>query len=622
MKMRSHWKSPPWKPGLAGQFTFTVAVITAALMLSSSVSAQTESPASSESSLCSRGSAIQLIEQQIDATKTFTDSVPRIRVLIRSSDLLWPYNQRKARATFSEAFDLATVYFKEKGDKPTQEGRGMLAETPDQRYVVIRAVARRDPAWAKRLTEEMLNKDRQEADDASAKDPQNDLRTADKLLDSAGLLLSSDVSAASNFAAASLKYPASMRLTMFLYKFAEVNQKAADQFYLQAFAVYGNNPMREFLYLAAYPFGLNQTGDMPWMGQYNVPPSFVPNSSLQRMFVQTLLRRAQMTHEIPLDEGDNYNGFPGTGHILDVLTRLEPYVQKLLPDLTAPVAQARNDLMGTLSPESQATFLKPAAGQDAAPAKSLSEQLEAAEKVTNVNKRDELLVSAILSAGSAESLDHLLNAADKIADTNLRSQLLDWVYFNRAQEAIKDKRLDEAMRLASKVKEMDQRAYLYSEIAKEAFKKIENQQQARDLLEEIVTTAGKGPNTIVTARSLLAAAYLYLKIDPARAISVLSEAVKAINRIESPDFSRTFVIRRIEGKIFARYASFRTPGFDPENAFSEMAKINFDDALSQVSAFTDKGLRSLTTLVLAEFCLQRAEQQERIEKAKKKTKSP
>jgi hypothetical protein len=81
-------------------------------------------------------------------------------------------------------------------------------------------------------------------------------------------------------------------------------------------------------------------------------------------------------------------------------------------------------------------------------------------------------------------------------------------------------------------------------------------------------------------------------------------------------------MRRIEGKIFARYASFRTPGFDPENAFREMAKINFDDALSQVSAFTDKGLRSLTTLVLAEFCLQRAEQQERIEKAKKKTKSP
>ncbi|MEK6334246.1 MAG: hypothetical protein AABM67_04800 [Acidobacteriota bacterium] len=604
-----------------GNFTLTLAVSAAVLMLSSSVLAQNESQLKSDSSLCSRESAIELIEQQIEGTRTVKDSVQRIRVLIRASDLLWPHNQRKARSAFSEAFELATQYFKERGDNPTVEGRGMLVETPDQRYVVIRAVARRDPAWAKRLTEELLNKERQEAE-SGAKDSQTDIRTAEKLLDSASSLLSSDLNAATSFATASLRYPASMRLTMFLYKFAEVNQQEADHFYAQAFAAYAAKPMREFLYLAAYPFGLNETGDMPWMGPYSVPPAFVLNSSLQRMFVQTLLRRAQMALQVPLDEGDNYNGLPGTGHILEVLVRLEPQVLKLLPDLSATVEQARNDLLATLSPENQATFLKPTSNQDAAAGKSLKEQVEAAEKVPNVNKRDELLSTAILNAGPEERLEDLLSTADKIADTKLRSQLLDWVYFNRAQEAVKSKLLDEAMRLAANVKEMDQRAYLYSEIARQAFQKIENEQQARDLLEDIITTASKGPNTLVTARSLLAAAYLYLKIDPARAIPVFAEAVKAINRIESPDFSRTYVMRRIEGRNFARYASFRTPGFDPENVFREMAKINFDDALSQVNGLTDKSLRSLTTLVLAEFCLQRVEEQERIEKAKKKVKSP
>ena len=67
---------------------------------------------------------------------------------------------------------------------------------------------------------------------------------------------------------------------------------------------------------------------------------------------------------------------------------------------------------------------------------------------------------------------------------------------------------------------MDQRAYLYSEIAKESLERIENQNQARELLDGIVTTASKGPNTIVTARTLLATAYLYLKIDPNRSISI------------------------------------------------------------------------------------------------------
>jgi hypothetical protein len=48
-----------------------------------------------------------MIKQQVDLSKTFNDSVRRISVLIRAADLLWPYEQDKARAVFTEAFDLA-----------------------------------------------------------------------------------------------------------------------------------------------------------------------------------------------------------------------------------------------------------------------------------------------------------------------------------------------------------------------------------------------------------------------------------------------------------------------------------------------------------------------------------
>ena len=125
---------------------------------------------------------------------------------------------------------------------------------------------------------------------------------------------------------------------------------------------------------------------------------------------------------------------------------------------------------------------------------------------------------------------------------------------------------------------------------------------------------------MTAARALLSAAYLYLKIDPNRSISILSDAVKLINRIESPDFSRRFLMRKIEGKNFVRYASFQIPGFSPESAFREMAQIEFDSALAQTSNFADKSLRALTTLVLADYCLQRAAQQEKTEKTKKRTK--
>lgn len=606
--------------GIPGKFRLLIALGIAILMLSGSATAQSESETTAASPLCSRDSALEIIRQQIDVTKTFGDSVKRITVLIRVANLLWPYRQDKARETFTEAFDLAEQNFKEKGDDPKKEGRALLVETPDQRYIVIRAIAKRDLAWAKKLTEEMLKNDRREAEETITKNPETDIRTADKLLDSASYFLSSDINAAINFATASLRYPASMRLTMFLYALAEVNQRAADQFYQQALAAYGNKPMREFLYLAAYPFGFDDPGDMPFTGPYTVPTAFVPNESLQRLFVQVLLQRAQQALQIPLDEGDNYNGFPGMGHILQVLTRIEPQVRKRQLDLIGAVEQARNNILVTLSPQAQSIFLRPNSNQDSASGKTFDQQIEAAEKEPDVNRRDELIASAILNASQTESVDHVVNVADKIADSNLRPQLLDWFYFDRTQSAIKDKRLSDAARLASKVREIDQRAYLYSEIARGSFQNIEGRNQARELLEDIVTTATKGPNTVTAARALLAAAYLYLKIDPNRSISVLGDAVKLINRIESPDFSGQFLLRKIEGKNFARYAAFKTPGFNPENAFREMAKTDFDNALAQVSGFTDKSLRTLTTLVLADYCLQRAEQQEKTEKAKKKVK--
>ena len=80
--------------------------------------------------------------------------------------------------------------------------------------------------------------------------------------------------------------------------------------------------------------------------------------------------------------------------------------------------------------------------------------------------------------------------------------------------------------------------------------------------------------------------------------------MKTINALESPDFSQQFVMMKIEGKEFGSYASFSTPGFSPEITFSEMGKLDFDGSLIQAANFSDKSLRSLTTLSVIEPCLQ------------------
>jgi hypothetical protein len=343
-------------------------------------SAQVKTAPAAVNSSCSRDSALTTVRQQAEASKQIDDQVKRSAVLIRSADLLWAHQQEAARGVFSEAFELAAANFREKGDEPRRDGLALLVETPDQRYVVINAIARRDNAWAKKLTGQMLEQDRREA----------------------------------------------------------------------------------------------------------------------------------------------------------------------------------------------------------------------------------------------EGLEAVLAAADKIADSNVSRQVLNWVYFGRAQGALKERRFDDTKEMASRVEELDQRAYLYATIAKELLGKAETRDRAREPLDELLVFAGKAPDTVVKARTLLAGAYLFAKLDPARSLSVLNEAIASVNRIESPDFSRQSLVRRIELKNFARYATFQTPEFSPEAVFGELGKNDFDLAVAQANNIADRSLRSNILLAASEACLRDAAQKQKGENTKKK----
>ena len=190
---------------------------------------------SAGTTLCNRDYAVDLIKQQVAITRTFDNAARRIAVLNRAADLLWSFEQEKAREAFTEAFEVAAQTEKE-AEQSKHRSRSLITEMqiPDQRYVVIRAVAKRDPAWAKRLTQQVLKKDRERRDRQTKKDSFDDVLTAQRLLDSANQLIDIDINAALDLARTSLNYPATFMLTNFLYKVSVVNQQTADQLYEQA----------------------------------------------------------------------------------------------------------------------------------------------------------------------------------------------------------------------------------------------------------------------------------------------------------------------------------------------------------------------------------------------------
>jgi hypothetical protein len=553
-----------------------------------------------KSSLCTRDNALTIVQQQIDFTKTFDDDYARVTVLLRSAGLIWPFEEKKARATYTDAFDVATRHFKEKGDEITGTGR-MLIRQEDPRYVVIAAIAKHDAAWAKRLTDQLLKEQQQEADDKADKDTKRDLTTAERLLSTANSVLSTDENAALNFARSSLRYPATLNLASFLYQLSERDKSAADQFYQEALAAYASAPIERLLYLSSYPFGNDRdAGDMPGYIIYQVPAGFVPNPVLQRVFVQTLMQRAQT---LIADPGQASRGTrrPDMDELWLAFTRLQPQIQKSLPDFSPAIETTRTNLSAKLSPDSQQDLQQKIEG-DNPPVQTFDEKVETALKNPDVDRRDEQLAMAVLRS-SDEPLDHVLDVLEKIADTSLHEPLRNWLYFDRTQRAIKEKKLDDARKLAAKVDELDHRAFLYMRIAEESLKQNSDQTEAREVLEAVLDAAAKAPNTQVKVRALLGVAYLYTKFDMTRAVEVIGGAVHSINQIEHPDFRQQSVMRKIEGKTFASYAGFVTPGFNPENAFREIGKVDFDSMLNQASNFSDKLIRAMTTLAIVEQCL-------------------
>lgn len=581
--------------------------------------APAQSKPAAKSPLCTRDNALEMIKQQADISKTFNDPTRRITVLIRAADLFWPYQQDKARLFFTEAFDLAT----EKEKEVEQKGSRSIIlrmQTQDQRFVVITAVAKRDSAWAKELTLQLL-KTVNDSEAASSRSSFENTLSANRLLDSASKLISIDINAAYELFRASLNYPASSALTRFLYRLAEVNQSAADQFYAHALTSYADKPMGEFLYLQAYPFAWHETLNTPIFSFYAVPPNFVTNQSLQRQFVQVMLRRAQQALETQSDEADVYQNayaqrLAGKVHLLHGLIKVESQVNATLPDLSGALTQARERLLVSLPLETQKLVPQPARDTSDAPAQTFDEQLELALKEPDLNERDGKIATAVMIAasGTASAAD-VIRGIDKISDSSVRTGFQEWFYFVRAGSAIRDRDFEAAEKLASKVEGLEQRAYLHTELARGLLNRTTTQTHGREVLEQAITEAKKIGVSIFAARTFLTASHLYARIDLSRSVEVLADAVNCINRIEAPDFvsDDQSIEKNPERKSKGgRYGGeyklrFYMPGLDPESAFREMAKLDLDTALSQSSGLTDKFQRAMSTLGVVEVCLQQAQ---------------
>lgn len=576
-----------------------------ALILISQVGSSVAQTNVADRPVCDREEAFSLIEEQIAQSKTLDKTATRISILTQGADLLWRYRESAARAAFEEAFDLATQDFLSRSKPVT----GNKTSSSDQRFVVIQAIARRDSAWARRLAKAIVEENqRDEAAPAST-----DTRyQAETLLNVATSLLQNDSKSALSFARASLRYPPSVALGQFLFQLSASDRQAASQFYQQALNVYANVPVNELLYLSAYPFGANRVvGPEMQSTFFRVPEDFARDSAAQSSFLELMLRRGQETTARSAQPVSGPANLPEIVQIYLALNGLRSLASRDQPMYADRIASLQATLEPLLSPEAlqdSSTILR----QQQELSLSLDNLVDRIERETLSEKKDQLIGRAVLAAKSADELGRVEGLIEKVSDSKFRGELLDWLYFKRAQKFISDGRLDEAAPLIAKVDRVDHRAYLAFLLASESTKKIKDSVLAIQVLEDVVKTALKAPNTIEKARTLLGLTSSYAKFDRQRAFELLAEAINVIGKIDEPDLSSTAIFRRIGTSRFTIHAAYEIRGSSLDTVFREFAPDDFVKSLWLANQLPDKQQRAAGMFAISGRCLEIANQKEAV----------
>ncbi|HEX8162653.1 MAG TPA: hypothetical protein VF538_12340 [Pyrinomonadaceae bacterium] len=567
---------------------------------------------------CDDQRAVALVQQQVSEARSFASPVAQIGVMTRASDLLWAYREDAARAIFAESFDLASKYFAQKGDESRTEGRGLVTTFPDQRFVVLRSVAKRDAEWSRRLAVQVAEDSKRESQKA-ATGAGSFQETGMKLIDLADSLLPVDQSVAMTLFRNSFNYPLTLAHARFLFELAKTDQKAADALALEAVAAYAARGTTEDLsHLSVYVFAIPRNiSSVRAYTSYPAQPGFALNAALQEAFVKAVFARAETIIKTPDQFSAGKNPYYWeTAQILSALVALEPLVAERLPayaerlgDLKASVRAAISDQAREGSESYQQSV------KDWQVFGNFDAQVEKAERETDPEKKEYAYASAASSAKTLEQLERAESLVERINDANARRQLINWISFKRVELFVKDGLFDEAKRAAERVDELDQRAILYFEIARESIKKMSDKARAAELLEEVLAAAAKAPLTDVRARSQLGVAHLYAEFDGLRSLEVVNDAVKTINQLKDPDLAGTFLTRRIEGKTFGIYTGNPVPGFSLENAFREAGPHDFEGALLAARDLADPALRATAVIGLAAHCLEESAKRAQPKKA-------
>jgi tetratricopeptide (TPR) repeat protein len=284
---------------------------------------------------------------------------------------------------------------------------------------------------------------------------------------------------------------------------------------------------------------------------------------------------------------------------------IEPIIMERFPDMLQPFTVARAQANAALTAEMRKSIenLEETASRSSLTFEASIKELEEADGKGTLT--DYLIAQILFQRRIRTEKQYAIYEPwlAKVKDDKTRLDLTSYFWFIRAELAIKEKRFDEAEKMAAKVPELDHRAVLLLAIAKIHLDSTSDAGSAFGILNSVSKLARSAPNSVAKAQVLFSLVQFYGRVNHTVALDELGEAVRVVNQLEEPDLFQNWVFRQIVGKDFSFMASISLPGNNMEGMFSDLGKRDFEMALANARGFDDKYFRTIAVIAIANNCI-------------------
>ncbi len=522
----------------------------------------------------------------------------------RAANLLWPQNEKRARALFADAVNNLGIAIRNLPKDSNPEARETTYWTYYQlRQQLIMTVARRDAG----LALELLRATRQQnlGSGFVREGRDNELGLEQQL---AARAAASDPKRALQIASESLARGVSSESVGFLNRLAAKDKEAAAKFFTEIVSRLRStnlttnheaaNVAMHLLRIATRPSRaggavLRATATSPNVSQ------FTPDAEAVRDLAGVIATAALAA--------------PPASPLLIMLQPVMPEIEKYVPDraqlLQRKLAESRRAREGD---RFSAVHEYHAAYRSGTP----EAMLEAAAKAPPEMRADLYSGAATiaLDKGDAERARQIVT--DHIKDGAARDGMLAYINRVEAERAASEGKIEEAQRLAALLRSNEERAALYARLATKLAEKGDRK-KALQLLEEAMRLVGGRARKPEQVMAQMGIARAYAGLDPARSFEIIESVIDQTNdMIAAASVLNGFMSRGEffrDGELILRPEFIHYAMYGGENymrALGKLARADFSRARSAADRFNHVEVRLLARLLLVEGALSNDTQNE------------